>query len=84
MNASRMRVREGVSFRYCFQTCRATSWGEALLDRPVDVFVGAAGDGVGARGLECEGTGLGGVGAAPEDAFFGPILNTEVQQVQHY
>ena len=79
MNASSRRGRDGVLLRYCFQTCRATSCGEALLDRLVDGFVRAAGDVVGARGLECEGTGLGDVGVAPED-FLGPIVYTKLQR----
>lgn len=73
MNVSSRRVRDGVLFTYCLQTCRATSCGDALLDKVVDGFVGAAVEVVGARGLECEGTGFVGVDALPAGDLLGAI-----------
>ena len=60
MNASRSSVREGVLFRYWFQTWTATSCGEDLVESAdeglEDVVV-----------VDWEGTGLGVVGAGVLD-----------------
>lgn len=77
MKASRRRVRDGVFCRYWFQTRRATSCGEDLLERDGFDFE----DGVEKGLLEesarpWDGTGLGGGGVAVVDEdedFLGAI-----------